>query len=46
MCVCVCTNPEQGDLEILVKYLSFLVFPEDVIQKIIKRKLSIELELQ
>ena len=41
MCVCVCvsvwgmfvyTNPEQRDLEILVKYLSFLVFPEDIIQ--------------
>ena len=41
MCVCVCvsvwgmfvyTNPEQRDLEILVKYLSFLVFPADIIQ--------------
>ena len=41
VCVCVCvsvwgmfvyTNPEQRDLEILVKYLSFLVFPADIIQ--------------
>lgn len=26
------TNPDQRDLEILVKHLSFLVFPEDIIQ--------------
>lgn len=53
-CVCVCvycastharTNPKQRCLEIVVKYLSFLAFPEDIIQETIKRKLSIELEL-
>lgn len=38
-------GPERRYLEILVKYLSFLVFPEDIIQETIKRKLSMELEL-
>ena len=32
-CVFVCTNTEQTDLEILVKRISFLVFPEDKIQE-------------
>lgn len=43
-CECVFTNPEQTDLGILVKYLSFLVFPKDLTQKTIKRKLSIRLK--
>lgn len=45
--VCARTHagPERRYLEILVKYLSFLVFPEDIIQETIKRKLSMELEL-